>query len=577
MQNGPPSHDSWARFDAIAAKLLPLVPGTSAEERRLKTRFIVLTTSVSSLASMLLLGVNVWYRLWVSVACVAFYFVFSVVGSFASRRGLITVRTLYGLGLSIVLVSMTLTVMTERPLTSGSAVWALLVPITALYTFGLRAGFWWSLATALSIAFATWIAPFDLLPTWDIAQPLVYQSIRLVIVLLALIGFAVASEVNSRQLIENARAANEAKSTFLANISHEIRTPLNGVLGMTEVMLLDEQQAERLEQLQIIQRSGKLLLGLINELLDVTRAERGELVLEKNAFQLRTVLEDVRALFASQAQLRGLSLGVELPATLPDAVEGDDFRLRQMLANLVGNALKFTERGGVTLRLSSPAPGRWAFEVADTGMGMSPESLDGLFKPFKQAHAGIARKYGGTGLGLALVRGLAQRMGGDVSVRSTLGVGSVFTLEVPLPDAQVPVTDATTSAAKPEGLVGKGLRVLLVDDNVINLKVAQRLLARAGCEVTSAGNGEEAVALATRQPFDLIYMDCQMPVLDGWEATRRLRAHPATAQTPIVALTASAMESEVLACLEAGMNEVLPKPVTWDAVQASLARLGARR
>jgi signal transduction histidine kinase/ActR/RegA family two-component response regulator len=564
--------DRWARIDRFAEQLLPLFAGVVTQATRLKARYLLITNLVSFVLSILLLVIYGTCGLWPSFAGVLLYLGFSMATPLLERSG-IPLQWTFHTTFALVLVAVAMAAVTERPMTGGVLVWACIVPMSAFQFFGLREGALWTAITVVSMAIVTAIIPLELFPTYTVPHPHFFFAVRVFMVLIALLAFAITTELNSQRLLQDAEAANSAKSAFLANISHEIRTPLNGVMGMTEVMLLDEPAPARRSQLLVVQRSGRMLLTLINELLDVTRAERGELVLEDSTFDLKRVLEDVAALYTPQAQLKELTLKLELPPDLPKAVGGDDFRLRQLLGNLVGNALKFTERGGVTLRLLHVKDERWKLEVEDTGIGIDAVAIEGLFKPFKQADAAIARRFGGTGLGLALVRLLAQRMGGEVTVRSTLGAGSTFAVELPFPE-RAPVAAVSTPPMTPVVTQG-GREVLVVDDNPVNLTIASALLRRAGCVVTSATNGEEAVELAGQREFSAIYMDCHMPVLDGWEATRRLRASAATAKTPIIGLTASAMAEEIAACLDAGMNEVLAKPISFEAISASLQRVSA--
>jgi signal transduction histidine kinase/CheY-like chemotaxis protein len=557
----------WAKFDRLAAKFLPLFSEAVSAHTRLGARFVLLTNLITSLQSMVLLALYGATGLWVSFAGVVVYFSFSLATPVLQRLG-VPMRWLFWTTFVLVLLAVGTAALSERPLTSGVVAWAMIIPVTAFHFQGLRSGAVWTAITFASMALVVWLMPMNLLPTYEVPMPHVFLGVRLAMVLVALLGFSISSEINSRQLLAASQVANQAKSSFLANISHEIRTPLNGVLGMTEVMLLDEVHPARVEQLQVVQRSGRLLMALINELLDVTRAEKGELVLEDATFDLKRVLREVHELYAPQAQLRGVELRLELPEAVPAAVGGDDFRLRQMLGNLIGNALKFTARGSITVRLAHLAGERWTLEVEDTGIGISAAAMEGLFTAFKQADADTARRFGGTGLGLALVRLLATRMGGEVRLRSTVGVGSVFTLELPFPERSAVAVRPTPPV---RAVMQTGCEVLVVDDNPVNLKIAVALFTRAGFLVTQATNGAEAVELATHHPFRVIYMDCQMPVLDGWAATRQLRAHAATALVPIVAFTASAMPEEVAACLEAGMNDVLTKPVSYETIRASLA------
>jgi CheY-like chemotaxis protein len=371
--------------------------------------------------------------------------------------------------------------------------------------------------------------------------------------------------------IEAAQAATRAKSAFLATMSHEIRTPMNGVLGMTEVMLHEEPRPEQREQLTIIQRSGQLLIALINDILDLSKVEAGKLALDAQPFEPRALLEEVTQLHGAQASLRGLALALKADDDLPRVVVGDALRLRQVLGNLLGNAVKFTERGWVELRVRAGPGDRLHFEVEDSGVGLTPEGMAQLFQPFQQVDASPSRRFQGTGLGLALASQLVRLMGGRLSARSIHGQGSTFEFDVALPAAAEAAAPAPPSSAPARP--GGDRRVLIVDDNAVNLTVAAALVRKLGFEVELARDGAEAVAAATRRAFALVLMDCHMPEMDGFEATERIRALPCGLLLPIVALTASATPDDVAACRRAGMTEVLAKPIRLDTLREVLGRL----
>jgi len=402
---------------------------------------------------------------------------------------------------------------------------------------------------------------------------------------------------NARRLARAAEAANEAKSAFLATMSHEIRTPLNGVIGMTNVLADTTLTAEQLKHVRMIQLSGESLLVIINDTLDYSKIEAGRVELAQQPFDVVTCIHDSIAMLSPRAEAKGLALTQVLPPELPRSVIGDAARLRQILINLVGNAIKFTDRGEIGLRAALLARSadrcRLSLSVTDTGIGIPVTAQDRLFQRFSQVDDTNTRKYGGTGLGLAISKRLAELMGGTISVESEPGRGSTFTvtLEVGLSSpkdhghgagAMRPASDVAPAAlasspalAKPLSGLGERMpmRVLVTDDNVVNQHVAMLTLKKFGygCEV--ANDGAAAVALFERAPYDLILMDVQMPGMDGLDATRRIRALTGSRQRPwIVAVTAGALEEDRLKALEAGMNDFLNKPLKPDLLQASLQR-----
>jgi CheY-like chemotaxis protein/anti-sigma regulatory factor (Ser/Thr protein kinase) len=351
-------------------------------------------------------------------------------------------------------------------------------------------------------------------------------------------------------------------------MSHEIRTPMNGVLGMTGVMLAEPGLPPSVRGgLSVIQQSGTTLMAVLNDVLDFSKLESGKLVLERRPVALREELESVCALLAELASKQNNQLAVEVTG-LPERISGDPVRLRQICLNLVSNALKFTSDGRVELS-ARPDGACVLLEVRDTGIGMSPEELSRLFRPFSQADASTTRRFGGTGLGLAIVHRLVTAMGGSVGVQSTPGEGSRFTLRLPLEEAP----PATGSQALAPASRGRPLQLLLVEDNQINQLVGVRLLEQLGHRVSIAENGKRALELIGGQVFDAVLMDCHMPVMDGFEATRALRLTRDRLQLPVIALTAGSLPEERAKCLACGMNEVLTKPVRRDELQAALARI----
>ena len=359
------------------------------------------------------------------------------------------------------------------------------------------------------------------------------------------------------------------KSEFLTNMSHEIRTPLNAVLGLAQV---GARAAEAGAQARFkpIEEAGRHLLAIVNDILDFSKLETGKLSVERAPFRLAELVEAASALVVGRTQAKGLALKVELSPGLPEWVDGDALRIKQVLVNLLGNAIKFTERGSVRLTVR-PEGGRVAFQVADTGIGISQEQLMHLFRPFEQADGSTTRRFGGTGLGLAISHNLVQLMGGEIGVTSQPGEGSVFTLRLPLAAASAPVAEAPADAAAGRRLAG--LRVLAAEDNEVNRMVLQGQLELEGAQVAFATNGQEAVdAVAQGGPaaFHAVLMDVQMPVMDGLEATRRIRG--LAPLLPVIGLTAHALAEERERCLAAGMVEHVAKPVELDALVAALRR-----
>jgi signal transduction histidine kinase/ActR/RegA family two-component response regulator len=412
------------------------------------------------------------------------------------------------------------------------------------------------------------------------------------------------------QALRQAETSNRAKTQFLANMSHELRTPLNGVVGMLELLRLSGASTTQQNYIDQAGRSAQSLLQMVDDVLDLSEMEVGKIGLKPAPFRLDALIAGLREHCAGQAAAKGLSVAVALPDQLHISLIGDAARISQMLGNLLNNAIKFTASGGIALRVSgsdeTPGAIRIRFEVGDTGIGIAPATQQRIFEAFTQGDGSMTRRYGGSGLGLAIVKELSQRMNGDFGVQSMIGVGSTFWLSVPFEKAPVEATvqPAPRPALPPRPVVlppplvpepvanrpriatvaarefremlreagRSSVRILLVEDNPANLRVTQALLETLGCEVRTAINGIQAVTAYREGVFDLVLMDCQMPEMDGYQATGVIRQVEAMLGrfTPIVALTAHAMDGSREECLAAGMNDQLSKPLTLAALTSKL-------
>jgi len=376
-----------------------------------------------------------------------------------------------------------------------------------------------------------------------------------------------------------AEAANEAKSRFLANMSHEIRTPLNAIIGLTHMMRRAEATAEQAERLRKVDEAAEHLLAILNDVLDLSKIEAGKVELEQTDFALESVLDHVVSMNAAAARTKGLEIRMD-SGEVPRWLRGDPTRLRQALYNYVSNAIKFTERGSVTLRARLLEDGGDSqllrFEVADTGVGIDATKIGALFHAFEQADSSTTRKYGGTGLGLVITRRLALLMGGEVGADSTVGVGSTFWFTARLRRGPGSIPDTVTAVGESAEVrlrrCHSGARLLLAEDNAVNREVALDLLHAAGLDADIAADGREAVARAAAVAYDLILMDMQMPHMDGLDATRAIRRLPGREQVPVVAMTANAFDDDRRACTAAGMNDFVAKPVNPRDLYAMLLK-----
>ncbi|MFI5299281.1 MAG: ATP-binding protein [Polyangiales bacterium] len=466
------------------------------------------------------------------------------------------------------------------------------VPLFAAHLFGVLETIAWSLVAALALALSSvsaqvpWLHADYTITGFDLFA----RKLGLELIVLA---FALAARfTHDRQVraIETHAAAlavardaalesSRLKTEFLATLSHELRTPLNGVLGMTSVLLDRSLEPDVREMLGTVASSGEQLLALLNDILDLAKIEAGRLAIEPVPTDVRALVDDAQRLFTPAARDKGVVLEVRVAADVPSWVLADRARIRQVVVNLVGNAVKFTEHGRVEVRIERREDAL-SIVVRDTGIGIPEDHLARIFVPFTQADASIARRFGGTGLGLAISRRLLDRMGGAIDVVSVAGEGSTFTVTLPLHVAAAPdpALDRTSASMEAPESIDRtaGARVLLVEDLPVNRRVARMMLDRLGALTTEAIDGAEAIDKALADDFDVVLMDLQLPGIDGLEATRRIRAMRVDGKQPwIVAMTANVSAADRQACRDAGMDDFVGKPVAAGELAAALVR--ARR
>ena len=384
------------------------------------------------------------------------------------------------------------------------------------------------------------------------------------------------------------RQATELKDQFMANMSHEIRTPMNAIIGFTNLLQKGNLDNTQNQQVNAIQTSGENLLNIVNDILDFSKIEAGMMRLESTPFSLRGTLQDIEMMFREKARLRGLVLSVDIAPELPDIIEGDAIRLTQILVNLISNAIKFTDKGSIAVSVSSsPSPAnktfiensdklvRLCFEVRDTGIGIPKDKVDVIFDRFRQASSDITRRFGGSGLGLSIVKNLVELQGGTIEVSSVVDKGSSFTFYMPykISDKQLQLDFKEKIPAKnrhnPPNT--EGVKVLVVEDNKLNQDLIQQLLTSWQLNFTIAENGRQAIEYLKKEPYNLILMDIQMPEMDGYTTTQKIR-DDLKIRTPIIALTAHALAGERERCLSAGMNDYIPKPIREDKLRSLIAQ-----
>lgn len=446
--------------------------------------------------------------------------------------------------------------------------------------FVLAWGLFMMMAVLFSLKTYGIFATIPVLATVNILQlGMILQQVLLSLGMAGRLTTLKREKIQREQEILRERAENDAKGDFLAKMSHEIRTPMNAVLGLTHLLKDSRLDTTQREQVNMLHSAGQSLLELINDILDYSRINAGKLELEKTVFNLPTLFSDCVSMFAVNAGQKSLSLAYEPADNLPVWVLGDPVRLRQVVSNLLNNAIKFTSKGHIHVRLqlqpsAIPDHVNLLVEVEDTGIGLTPEEIRSLFQAFQQADVSTTRKYGGSGLGLAISRQLAELMGGAIGVRSQQGAGSTFWVRIPLELSSAPAQPADSASLRLEQLQGRHL--LVVEDNPVNQLVITGLLRKLGITPLLCQDGEKSLELLRQHPeVELVLMDCEMPGMDGYEATRQLRLREASeglVHLPVVALTAHAMASHRERCLEAGMDDHLAKPVVLDDLANILKR-----
>jgi signal transduction histidine kinase len=451
---------------------------------------------------------------------------------------------------------------------NGGALWASAYPLLAFLLDGKRRGIYWTVLFNLGLIaiYLVELNGYDLTPySPDFLLVMVGSTLTMSVLLYVYESLRQELVDALNESRQKAEAANVAKSNFLANMSHEIRTPMNGILGFSKILLRDELPGDARQHAEIIRSASKTLLGLIDDVLEFSKIEANKITLEPEPIQLRQLVDELVMLFRHDAEERGLQLVVDYDERLPEWLEIDALRLRQILINLIGNDLKFTPQGSVTLRLHEDN-GELQIVLQDTGIGIPEDKFEAIFEQFSQADNTLSRHYSGGGLGLSIVRRLVELMQGTISVESRLDEGSCFSLRFPLLETTTPPEDEKPLQPLPEQFSAS---VLVAEDDAINRMVVSRFLTDFGCRVECVENGLLATEAVAQGEYDLVLMDLHMPQLDGIAATQQIRQRDT--QTPIVALSADVLSSERDAALTAGMNDFLVKPLQQERLQQVLA------
>ena len=447
----------------------------------------------------------------------------------------------------------------ESAQTRGIYVCLAAAPMLAVLVLGIFRGFFCQI---LSCVVASCLMYPDLIAEQNELAIIDYTCCMIGMVALFSVAFAfeisrLRAAHDAALALQASQAANAARAEFLSTMSHEIRTPMNGILGLSQLLLEELSDFQHKKLARTIVNCSDTLLNILNDILDLSKLEAGKIEFEDIEFKLKELVLETADIFITRATEKNIQLTTHFSSSTPDWVRGDPTRLRQVLGNYISNALKFTDKGSVRIEAHGVDHGI-ELAVVDTGIGLAEDKIDKIFDSFTQADASTTRKYGGTGLGLTIVQRLVIGMGGRIDVKSKLGEGSRFSCWVPFAKAEPHDSDSTENHTT----MDLGLKVLLVEDNVVNQMVMRQLLSKYLCDVTVAQNGEEAVSKALSEHWDVILMDCQMPVMDGYEATRRIRAAQTIySEVPIIAMTANALQGDRERCLSCGMTDYLTKPV----------------